>query len=371
VRMVKPYQVAQSAAKAIIIGNSRSEMGIDPQNPCWPADARPGYNLSIPGSTVYRQVRYGQHAMVTGDRKLLVYGVDFLDFIDEQKNSPSTTTKAWNPSPEEFDKQLPYTLDGKPTSGYRRQSFADHFEALFSFDSLVASLTTLRAAGDVNASTRLSDGFNPARDYIPIVKTEGTHVLFDQKDAESAKMLTKHKWGVYTTGHTSPELEMLARLLQDAKAHHVKVVLYLNPYHVHLLELIDQAGLWPQLEEWKRAVVRIAAENGVDVVWDFTLYSLYTTEALPPKGQDIGHFLNWFWETGHYRKELGDVMLTEMFKNSCPATVGPSEGDFGVALTPDNLETSLAKARSQQAAFVAAHPDVTAYIAGLLRKTRN
>ena len=41
VRLAKPYQVTGFAPRAIIGGNSRPEMGLNPENVCWPEDIRP------------------------------------------------------------------------------------------------------------------------------------------------------------------------------------------------------------------------------------------------------------------------------------------------------------------------------------------
>jgi len=71
--------------------------------------------------------------------------------------------------------------------------------------------------------------------------------------------------------------------------------------------------------------------------------------------------MRWYWETVHYKRELGDLILDRMLRN-----VRSSEWpDFGMRLEPDNIEAHLAALRELQRAFAAAHPDVVAEIRAL------
>src|SRR5690349_475544 len=47
VGMTKEYQLERIAPRILILGNSRSEIGLDPESPIWPANGRPVFNASI------------------------------------------------------------------------------------------------------------------------------------------------------------------------------------------------------------------------------------------------------------------------------------------------------------------------------------
>ena len=82
-RMVKPYQVLRKSPRTLIAGNSRPEIGFDPQGACWSDEFKPVYNLSMPGSHVYLQSRSIQHALETGTVRHIFLGIDFLAFLQE------------------------------------------------------------------------------------------------------------------------------------------------------------------------------------------------------------------------------------------------------------------------------------------------
>ena len=46
--MSKAYQLLRVQPKALILGNSRAEVGLDPNHPGWPTEARPVYNDALP-----------------------------------------------------------------------------------------------------------------------------------------------------------------------------------------------------------------------------------------------------------------------------------------------------------------------------------
>jgi len=166
VRMVKPYQVRRVQAHGLIIGNSRPEMGLDPTNPNWPNQARPVYSLTIPGSSVWMQVRYAQHAINQNKPAIVLMGVDFLDFLV----APDTNTDPHilPMDQADYEKRLVVKADGMPNPDYRWQRMEDYFVSLLSMNALVDSFKTLIKQNNAYTSTRTELGFNPAMDYNEI-----------------------------------------------------------------------------------------------------------------------------------------------------------------------------------------------------------
>ena len=81
IRESKSSQVVRVRPGTLILGNSRAEVGFDPQSRLWPADARPVYNFAIPGSGIASARDHFRLALEAGRLKRVVLGVDFLDFL--------------------------------------------------------------------------------------------------------------------------------------------------------------------------------------------------------------------------------------------------------------------------------------------------
>jgi len=125
----------------------------------------------------------------------------------------------------------------------------------------------------------------------------------------------------------------------------LRLVIY--PYHAHLLKIIRITGHWPAFEAWKRAVVHIVAEEARNAggesipLWDFSGFNELTSEAVPPKS-DRQTKMRWYWEAGHFKRELGDLILERIF-DPTEATTG-----FGVLLDTSNIKEQIHAVQVQE-----------------------
>lgn len=360
-RVGKLHQVLRVGPKGLIVGNSRPEMGLSPEHPCWPAAAQPVYNIGLPGLSVYSQVRYAQHAQARGPAAALVIGVDFLDFLNA---GPATSDpRAWPPSHVVLDAE-PFAVDpnGEASDNFARARISDYVDAALSLDALGHSLATVVRQGGPAVPTRSAAGFNPAETfYLPIVQSEGVSVLFQQKNEEIAKRLNDAAWTLFPTSEPwSAEFEALQRLLRQSLAAGSETIVFINPYHAEYLLLLEAAGLWPQFELWKRRLAELARAEGV-ALWDFSSVDGYSGESiddLPARGAA----LTWFWEPAHYRSELGDLMLANIWRPHCPPDLADAP-DYGVRLdrrigSDAELDDVFASQRAARDHFKATHPEV-------------
>lgn len=342
VRVTKPYMASRVRPTVVIGGNSRPEIGLDPQSACWDKTEQPVFNMGVPGSSVFMQTRYVQHAVEQGKSRRVLFGVDFLDFLVDRDQSAGSID--W--------RVLGKGFDGRLGPGVSLQKLEDVLSGLFSLTALTDSLATVTAQHDANAATRREDGFNPGLDYVPIIRSEGQSVLFAQKNREVRSRLRANTLGVlHADGRRGQPLLALRHFLQWAKDEDVEVVLFVNPYHVDYLVLVEKSGYWPQFEEWKRQLSDIAVEFGVPL-WDFNAVDAYSTER-PPAPRDRRSMLRWFWEPAHYRKELGDLMLAAMLDRTCGA---PAAQEIGTRLTPASLPSELDRLRDNLHHFMQANP---------------
>lgn len=342
VRVTKPYMASRVRPTVVIGGNSRPEIGLDPQSACWDKTEQPVFNMGVPGSSVFMQTRYVQHAVEQGKSRRVLFGVDFLDFLVDRDQSAGSID--W--------RVLGKSFDGRLGPGVSLQKLEDVLSGLFSLTALTDSLATVTAQHDAYAATRREDGFNPGLDYVPIIRSEGQSVLFAQKNREVRSRLRAATLGVlYADGRRGQPLLALRHFLQWAKADGVEVVLFVNPYHVDYLILVEMSGYWPLFEEWKRQLTDIAVEFGVPL-WDFNAVDAYSTES-PPPPHDRRSMLRWFWEPAHYRRELGDLMLATMLERTCGA---PTVDGFGSKLIPISLPAELNRLRDDLLRFMQTNP---------------
>lgn len=347
VRVIKPYLASRARPTVVIGGNSRPEIGLDPQSACWEKADKPVFNMGVPGADVFMQTRYAQHAAERGKSRRILFGVDFLDFLVDV--SKPTGSVDWRLLGKNFDGRL------GPGNAPSLQRMEDAVSGLFSLAALADSATTVAAQRDAHSATRREDGFNPGLDYVPIIRSEGQSVLFAQKNREVRALLRRQNLGVLDAdGRRTLPLEALRRFLQWAEAEGIEVVLFINPYHADYLVQIEASGKWPLMEEWKRQLTAAADEYGI-ALWDFNGLDATSTEA-PPAPGDRKRMLEWYWEPAHYRHELGDLMLAAMLDRACGKGTRPP--GFGVRLTPGTLQGHLDGLRADLRRFVAQNPQV-------------
>ncbi|MDD1643574.1 MAG: hypothetical protein LUQ29_09950, partial [Methylococcaceae bacterium] len=88
----------------------------------------------------------------------------------------------------------------------------------------------------------------------------------------------------------------------------------------------------------------------------FSGFNSITTEEIP---QVTGKSsMQNYWEASHYRSEVGEKILTQLFSTS-PQSV---ENDFGVDLNGAVIDAHLAKIRQARDQYCATHPKETAFL---------
>lgn len=335
-RMMKAYEVTRAAPRALILGTSRVDMGLDTRHPVWPAAARPAYNLGIAAASPYTSFRYLQHVSASDKLDLVVLGVDFEYFLVSAPSDPTTAT--------EFESRLSVNRDGRTNSDRHLQHARDLFQGTLSLDALLDSIDTIRAnrapdSANVAPSGDLSEASLRA-DAVEL----GSWSLFAQRDLRNIRFF--HGRTVNDRG-----LEDIKAILDLCRQRHTRVILLINPVHADMLETFDLLGLWPAFEEWKRQLVSLvdsysgSQELHGTQLWDFSGYDAYSTESVPTVRQV---HLKWFWEPSHYTKALGDTILERIF--------GTGLSSYGTLLTPASVEARLAAVREARHAYRESHP---------------
>ena len=332
--LFKRTGVERMRPASLVLGNSRAEIGFDPESPAWPESARPVFNLALPGAGIAAVADELAEALRSTSPRLVVVGLDFLDFRVDPSSDESFTAQPAN---------------ADSTRGLR-----DRAAALLTLNALADSLTTIRAQHEPYAASLTDAGFNPKRDYIGVSRREGYFAMFRQRDQENARAYLRGPKSVFQAGkRPAPAFDAVDNIIALARARGITLRLVLYPYHVHTLMLFQLTGLWPAYEDWKRELVRRvdAARGTMDVeLWDFTGFSPYTAEQVPRPG-DTRTELQWYWEAGHFKKSLGDLLLGNVFDAQ------NGKEPWGRRLTARNLDEILREQRAARDEYRRARPD--------------
>lgn len=333
-KQIKLHGARMLGANVLILGNSRAELGFDPEHPALAAPGASAYNLALAGTRL-RTARAQLEELAGGGMPpgRVVVGVEFLDFLVDprQPSAPRTGPEAddgWN---------------------WR-------FDALFSLASLADAAQTVRLQRLADGRTMTERGFNPLFEYRRLAREEGYHAIFRQRAGEYARAFIRKPNGLLDRDAGSSELDDLRAILRQAAQAGAELHLAIYPYHVQMLAMLEEAGLAPALGPWKAMLAReVAAVRRLHpasriTLWDFSGYSPFQCEPIPAKGDRKGS-TRWYWEAGHFKSALGDVMLSRMLG----AGGAPADG-FGFALDEATLDANEERMRRERAACVAAQP---------------
>ncbi|WP_163836283.1 hypothetical protein [Spartinivicinus ruber] len=312
VRITKAYQPVRMSMDTLIVGNSRVEMGFDPNHQCF--NKHSVYNLAIPGAGIKMQLHYALNQIYQKNIKKIYIGVDFTDFLIDQKDYENQQ-KNINLN---IIKRMKYNENGKKNEKYQWQYFIDSYQSLLTLNALNSSFKTILQQNS-NASNRKDNGFNPAQDYLTVINEEGAIALFSQKLPELSARLSRPKYLFDSAGNRSTDFDELENFIQIAKQKQISVKLFTNPFHNDYWKLINKYKLNNKYQQWLKILTDIleTSKHPRLEFWDFASDRRFSNEQ-PTKTK--GKALKWFWEPSHYRKSLGDIMLNVMNQSDCNAT---------------------------------------------------
>lgn len=340
------FQIKEALAVArrprfVILGNSRAEIGFDPMAPafaigCSGSDncSRGGYNLAIPGTGVNTSTeQLAALAAAHVQLETIILGVEFVDFLRPASTPPS-------PPPSAVAHAPPFW----------------QFDVLFSLTSVKDVMRTLQAQRNAEASIMTNEGFNPLHEYRRYAREDGYHNIFKQRSEESAANLRSKS----TTSFGDTDFRALHNFLRTAADSGADIKLVIYPYHAQMLALFESAGLWPLFEEWKLNVMLEVAELRRQqpqvriTLIDFSGFGSFNCEMIPRNDQHKAE-TTWYWEAGHFKKALGDLVLLRVMKGSSNVSPVP---EFGMTLDAASEAANRTRIANERARCVGAHPEI-------------
>ena len=142
------------------------------------------------------------------------------------------------------------------------------------------------------------------------------------------------------------QLDLFRRLVRTCREQQIDLQIVIMPVHALDLELLYAGGRWPEFETWKRDLVKVLGEEGVEGkfnLWDFTDYAGPPAEPIPPAG-DMQSRMKYYFESSHCTPVLGGLMLDSIY-----GFAGTNQ--FGVKLDRANVQRHLADIFKDRAEF--------------------
>ncbi|MDD1624537.1 MAG: hypothetical protein LUO94_07215 [Methylococcaceae bacterium] len=353
VRLFKAFELRRVRPQTVILGSSRTHVGLSCTHKSLALIEGPCYNLAFDGATTREMYAYLRHAQAIRPLKHVVLGLDSY-----HASSARSFTRP------DFDPLVLYEGD---YPWLPRWLTAD-LRLLTSFNTLTSSIKTLRAQENAEPDWFAPDGqrlgtiffHRPSDNFM----RHGPRAYFDEIDLlevgfqsegirpDPSRPVTVKKGASDSAGETS--LAYIRKIIDFCRLNKIDLHIYITPAHVHQLEITAAVGGWPAIEEGKRALVRILNEEASQhigsipyTLLDFNGYSFITTEALPPQGSRDE--MKYYWESSHFKDILGEYILDRLFTTQNSEHQVPS--DFGIKLTSDTIEPWLAITRQAQADY--------------------
>jgi hypothetical protein len=327
------------------------------------------YNLAFDGATTKEMYYYLLHAHAVQPLRQVVLGLDTY----HATTAPATVRP-------DFD---PWLLEAGPVPILPAVVRAD-LKILTSLDTLRSSLATVESQSAHEPDWFAPDGqrlgevffrrpgerfeeIGPRGYFEEIDRLEVGFKLEGKHAAANAQAPSRSGQQPATTGETS--LDYIRRIVAFCRAEGIDLRIFISPEHAHQLEISAAIGEWATIENAKRALVALMADDAAHhsnaapiPLWDFSGYSSITTESLPEPGSRAE--MRFYWDSSHFKDMVGDFILDRLFGVSDPQRAVPS--DFGVRLTADSIEAALAHLRDGQLAYRSRNPAGVMWIRSLV-----
>ena len=354
-RMIKAHQVRTIRPDSIILGSSRAETGLDPEHPGWSPGTLRHYNLALHSANIYEVYKYLQHAHAVQAIKQAVIGLDFFMF--------------------NMNKQVEKDFDQsrlEPSEHFSSGWYQDIFNALFTLDALRASINTLLHQHDPSVVRYKQNGFPEDSGKWQAIRLKGGHHQAALNN-ERYTLVSEDSFPFFTlvdpdNPEKSTTINTFRKIIRFAKSNGIDLRLFISPMHARKLVLLHEIGLWREFGQWKRSLVQVLQEEAPDMkLWDFTGFNSITTEPFPPLG-DTNTQMRWYWESSHYKKEAGKLILDIVLERLDETF--PYPDDFGVILAPDTIDSRLEHLSRQLKEYRENHPENLMEVRKMIKETR-
>ncbi len=334
-RTFKANRVARGGNELLLLGSSRTQWGMDPENPRFGGSRV--FNAALAGTTLFETVRMYRLGREDADlsRVLLVV---HLDMFHGGRTSGG-----------DFDQSRLNEERG-------RIDYA--MEKVWSVRAFEAAMDTIENFRSGQASSYSELGFR-----IGVEKHHGYSMRTLFEAVIAGTMLREGRFGDFA--YSAQQLRRFREIVSMAREDEIELVVAIAPVHVTFLEAIRATGWWQTFEDWKRDLVESLRDTDF-VLYDFTSYASYPSEPVPLNGVP-GDAMRWWMECSHFKPDLGDLILGRMIGG---ASAAPPDADFGLQLTVDNLDAQLARVEHEREVWAATYPEQVLWLQSVIERAR-
>lgn len=348
-RGIKAVQIAKGGWDGLALGSSRIEWGFDPDLPA--IGEMRFYNGGMPVMTAVELEAMLGYAHASTKPQLIIIDMDPITFA---RGGSDKGLKDFAESP----------LAGKP-------AFSLIAAYAFNYRSSLEALRWL---------------FMPLREHKDVCKLNGArymgmrNVRVDHRqnfDKILAKSLRKATFEARFSNIEDAERRMssligkLTRVAKDG----VHIYLFLPPVHVAVHEHIARLGWEANLRRYRRALVAAVEAANVKVetpprkasatkirLWDFSGYNAMTTEPVPGLQSAVGAKMLWYYDPFHITPRAMQVLYCRMRDGMPLACQNTELPTFGREVSSSNIGAHEEEETSARSAYLATHPELTAYM---------
>jgi len=351
-RLAKAYRVKQLKPQGIVIGASTSQLGIDPDHPGWRKNVYPRYNLALPGANSYESFRFFQHSHALNPPKQVLIGLDFVSF-----NVFSKLSDDFN----EF--YMIVSREGKRQDHY----LTNLAVTLFSLSAIKASQKKMFYRGE---GTHFSNGTEIGEEIDSQPRNNRSTMMWSATKFVTRLLMPPptHRFCLDDGVRANPSFQYLRQILETSKESEADVRLFIQPTHVYLLEVLKTLGMMEEYEKWRHRLIDLVEsvnkkypKNLKFPLWDFSGYNTVTMDEVPP-AEELKRPMDWYYDVGHFKKSLGDLIQDRIFNYSDEERVVPK--DFGIQINSKNIDLYQRAQRSKQMEYMLVHQEEVKELAG-------
>lgn len=316
IRLVKAIKTEEIKPISICLGTSRAEYGYDPTHKYFD---KPSYNLATAGSSMYENRLNFENALKQGNLKKVLLVLDYRMFNAK------------------FEKRV---NDFESYFGNSNLKY----KYLFSIDVLKDSIKTLK--GGENRYYYLENGqLENTHNWNHVLKSGGHLELMKRDEKEYYKDYPVNYTYEDTNKKSFPDFESVVR---DCYKNNIDLDIVFGPSHIRQWEALNYYLGYDNWLKWKKDIVltvnKIAKEYKEKQfrIMDFSVYHQLTSEKIP---QDKNIKMKYYWESSHYKNELGLIVLDRL--------LGVSQyKNFGVELNLGNIDAHLEKQKIKRSQYI-------------------
>ncbi|MGK7938879.1 MAG: hypothetical protein AB4062_01705 [Crocosphaera sp.] len=311
-RLYKTIDIIHLKPEIILLGSSRMKQGLNPNHPALSQDKKT-YNLGIDGVNTYEIFQFLKHSYVNQPNlEKVILGIDhfmFNEFIKLQDSFAENRLSKTHILPK------------------------DLINSLLSEDAINASkITLLENYNAPKKNQNLTYGDNG---FFPHRRPQ------DGQTKWRFRNIIKQYFDFHTQYKLSEEgLNNFKQIVEFCRQNNIELIVFISPSHATQWEALKVTDRWQSFEQWKRKMVDITP------VWDFSGYNSITTEP-------IKEVMTNYVDNSHYTPKIGEFVLNRILSYD----VNQVPQDFGILMTPENIDNHLAKIRGDREKWAENQPN--------------